>query len=125
MTPFILIADALEVYRSHLRVHVEACFPACRLYEVSSMSELLDVWAKRKPTLVLLDVSLRDERGLRSAVELQSESPGTHVIYLSTFDDPSMRDAFMRNGAAGLVNKIRIESELLPLMHKLLMSGSD
>ena len=69
-------------------------------------AEARQVMAKEPADLVLLDINLPDENGLKFLVEFKKAHPQVPVIILtgSGYDEEMMQEA-LKNGAAGYVSK--------------------
>lgn len=84
------------------------------------MAGLLEAWSDMQPDVILLDTGLGEDRGLRPALDLQNEAPTAKILLLSRYEDDQLRQAVGRIGVAGVVNKILIEKDILPMVGQLL-----
>lgn len=80
---------------------------------VSDDLSLCESAARLQPALVVVDLALAlgDICGLIG--RLRAASPESKVIFLSTYDDPTVARAVLEAGADGLVSKRAIGSDLL------------
>ena len=99
----ILIVDDSEQMRRTIRSLlgdlVEEAFEAC-----DGAEALARVRACR-PDWVLMDVRMKGMDGIRATRLLKSDFPGTNVLIMTSFDDPSVREAAAAAGACAFVLK--------------------
>ena len=62
-----------------------------------------------KPDVVRLDKTMPKMNGIEAAVAIKKERPETVIIGLCTTDDAYTVEAFMKAGAAAVVNKDRVD----------------
>jgi DNA-binding NarL/FixJ family response regulator len=75
--------------------------------------EAVEMAADCKPDVVLLDKTMPKMNGIEAAVAIKKERTETVIIGLCTTDDAYTVEAFMKAGAAAVVNKDRVD-ELYP-----------
>jgi DNA-binding NarL/FixJ family response regulator len=116
MAPLILIADALDEYRLKLQKALSSHFPSWRIEATASMDDLVQTWKQERPAAVLLDESLKSEKGARPALDMKEAVPETLLILMSAYDDEHIRQAASKVGVDGVVNKMALEEKLFPLL---------
>ena len=80
----VLVADDHTIVRSGIR-HVLESEPGFTVVaEASTGGEALELASSLHPDVVVLDISMPGESGLRVAAELRRRVPETHVLILST-----------------------------------------
>jgi len=80
--------------------------------EARTCAQAVELAARHKPDLVLLDLSLPDKSGLEALPLIGKHSPHTRVLMMSMHDDPQhVREAIDR-GAAGFIVKDAAPLEL-------------
>ena len=84
-----------------------------------TLSETLELVAKQKPDVLLLDVSLPDGDGIDAIPQLQAELPETAVIILTMFAEAAVIRRAMQNGAKGYLFKSTNADELLTAIRKV------
>jgi DNA-binding NarL/FixJ family response regulator len=65
-----------------------------------------------RPDVVLMDIELPGQDGIRATAELAATSPGTAVVMVSMRDDPATRAEARAAGAAAFVGKHEIDFAL-------------
>jgi FixJ family two-component response regulator len=73
--------------------------------------------------VAVLDVWMPEINGLEVQASLGQSSPGTHIIFISGRDDPSVRQAALDAGAFGFLSKPFKDEELIQLIEKALASA--
>ena len=113
----ILIADDHAVVRSGLRAllssdpHIEV------VGEAADGAETLHRVAMLRPDLVLLDITMPHESGIRVAQRLKEAHPAVQVLFLTMHEDEGLLHEALRTGAAGYVIKRAEETEILRAIH--------
>ena len=70
-----------------------------------------------QPDLGLLDTTMPQESGVRSAQRLKAVHPGIKVLFLTMHEDEALLHEALRTGAAGYVIKRAEEMEILQAIH--------
>ncbi len=81
--------------------------------EASEIAEALQVVARVRPDMVLLDVALPDGSGLDAITPILRACPGTRVVMLTVADEGDAVLKAMRCGASGYVLKGSSAGELI------------
>jgi len=68
---------------------------------------------QRQPDVILMDINLPDKSGIDLCKEVREQWPGIFVIGLSTFNQLSLIQKMIANGASGYVLKNATEDELM------------
>jgi DNA-binding NarL/FixJ family response regulator len=103
---------------------IKASFAQFRLREAGSVEEALKIVGTEKVDIVLMDIELPGMNGVDGTRALLEHSPGSSVIVVSIFDDPSHRTAASKAGAKAYVCKRLVHKELIPVIEGL-MSRED
>jgi len=113
----ILIADDHSVVRAGIRCLL-ASDPELEIVgEAEDGTQTLELAASLEPDLVLLDISMPPESGIRTSQKLKDQNPRTIVLFLTMHEDESLLHAALRSGAAGYIIKRAEESEILQAIH--------
>jgi len=82
--------------------------------------ESLRAIRQNKPTLVLVDVSLKDSDGIELLKELRAQDPDLPVLVLSMHDESLYAERALRAGARGYIMKQEAPQTLLQAIRKVL-----
>jgi len=104
MSVRLLIADDHEVIRTGLR-SLLAGTDIEIVGEAASGSETVTEAEKVKPDVILLDIRMPDGDGLSTLEKLRSKVPESHVVMLSTYDNPTYVARAVALGACDYVLK--------------------
>lgn len=114
----ILLAD------DHAAALVQATRVLCEYWDIAGTAangrELLDVAARLRPDVIILDIAMPILDGFEAARRLRDAGSEARLVFLSVWDDPDYVAAAMRLGAAGYVVKSRIASDLVPAVEAAL-----
>ncbi|MFT3827458.1 MAG: response regulator transcription factor [Chitinophagaceae bacterium] len=75
---------------------------------------------KQLPDIILMDINLPDMSGIDLCKEVKEKYPSVFVIGLSTFNQYSLIEKMMDNGASGYVLKNASQEELMEALHTVL-----
>jgi DNA-binding NarL/FixJ family response regulator len=108
----VLVADDHTIVRSGIR-HVLESEPGFSVVaEASTGGEALELASSLHPDVVVLDISMPGEPGLRVAAELRRRVPETHILILSMHDNTEYVLESLRAGAHGYLLKDTAATEL-------------
>jgi DNA-binding NarL/FixJ family response regulator len=91
--------------------------------EAGDATEALRQVADCRPTLVLLDVGMREVNGIELAAQLLSNDPALKVLMLSMHDNPEYVQRALQAGASGYVLKDAPASEIVNALHTVAAGG--
>jgi two-component system, NarL family, response regulator NreC len=113
----ILIADDHSVVRSGLRALLSADPDLEVVGEAEDGEATLRLAESLSPDMVLLDITMPPENGIRTAQRLKEAHPKLEVLILTMHEDESLLHEALAAGAAGYVIKRAEESEILQAIH--------
>ena len=116
----ILIADDHVVVRSGLRCLLAPAAELEIVGEAADGTETLELAESLQPDLVLLDISMPPESGIKTAQRLKEKYPKMIVLFLTMHEDESLLHAALRSGAAGYIIKRAEEQEIVQAIHTAL-----
>ena len=123
MTPVrVLLADDHTLVRAGIRSLLESVAGVEVVAECGDGRESLELIAKHRPDVALLDIGMPGLNGLEVAKRTAQESPKTRVIILSMHGDESHVTRALRAGVAGYLLKGAAVAEL-PLALQAVMRG--
>jgi len=100
----LLVADDHEVVRTGL-ASLLAGSDIKIVAEAKDASEAVKLTVKHKPDVVLLDIRMPEGDGLEALEKIHKEVPGTRVVMLSTYDNPTYVARAVAMGASDYVLK--------------------
>ena len=116
----ILIADDHAVVRSGLRALLLADPEIEVVGEAKDGSETLELAGTLHPDVVLLDVTMPPENGIKTAKRLKAAHPEIVLLFLTMHEDEALLHEALRAGAAGYVTKRAEEAEILQAIHAVI-----
>jgi DNA-binding NarL/FixJ family response regulator len=115
----ILIADDHEVARRGIRALLES-HPAWEVCgEAKDGREAVELAAKLKPHLILLDIGMPNLNGLEAARQILAASPDIAILILTMQDSDNVVREVLRAGARGFLLKSDAGSDLIAAVEAL------
>ena len=118
----ILLVDDHMVVREGVR-RLLSDMEGVQIYEAASGEEALDLFAKERPELVLLDLNLTGIGGLELLRRLLAEDEKVHVVVFSMHAEPIYAARALRLGARGYVSKSAGADELITAVKRVAEGG--
>lgn len=124
MTPIrVLIVDDHALVREGIRQALAA--PGFEVVdEAADGAEGLSKARRHHPDVVLLDISLPGENGLRTAARLRTEVPASRILMLSVYDQPEYVMEAVRVGAHGYLLKDTMPTDLRDAIKTVVTGGT-
>jgi two-component system response regulator NreC len=113
----ILIADDHAIVRTGLRELLRADSALDVVGEAADGDEALRLAGTLLPDLVLLDITMPPENGIKTAIRLKEQFPKIVLLFLTMHEDEGLLHEALRAGASGYVIKRAEESEILRAIH--------
>ena len=111
----LLLADDSDVTRHAIRRLLEEEPNIQLVAEATSFADVVRMAAELKPDVVLIDLHMRDEREFDPALtKSRLHGCAKHVLAMSVWVDGVSRALATDYGAAKLLDKSRLASELIP-----------
>ena len=119
----VVLVDDHPIMRHGLAqlIRMESGLDVCG--EAGSAREGLEVIAKLKPDLAVIDLTLPDKNGLELVKDIRAMHPATQCLVLSMHDEALYGERSLRAGARGYVMKEEAADHLIHAIQKVL-SGS-
>jgi NarL family two-component system response regulator LiaR len=108
----VLIADDHAILREGLRALLRLHDDIEVVGEAADGREAVDLAAKLRPDVVLMDVAMPGLGGLEATIELKRIRPDAKVIVLTQYDDREYLRRFLQAGVSGYLLKKTAGSEL-------------
>ena len=118
--PRVLIADDHPAVRRGLKEIIAEALPSAAIEEARNGAETLALARKRKPDVVVLDVSMPGRSGLEVLKELKEEYPKVPVLVLSVHPEEQFAVRALKAGAAGYLTKESAPEELVRAIRAVL-----
>ncbi len=101
----LVLADDHEMVRVGLRTVLARCPRIEIVAEARSIAEVIETTARLKPDVILLDVRFPDGNGFDACRQIQSQSPQTRVLILTSYGDDETILGAIEAGADGYLLK--------------------
>jgi DNA-binding NarL/FixJ family response regulator len=82
--------------------------------EAADGHQAVELYAKHKPDLVLMDLRMPIKDGIEATIEIRSQDASARVLMLTTFDGDTDIHKALQAGAQGYVLKSATGQELIP-----------
>lgn len=109
----LLLIDDHRVVRSGLKMLLEGQDDVEIIGEAGNASEAINLVAKLKPGVVLMDISLPDMSGIEATKTIKGSWPEVSVVALTIHEDEEYFFKMLEAGASGYVPKRAAPEELL------------
>ena len=120
----LLLVDDHPLVRDGLRMRLEAVPGFEVVGEAGNASEARERMAALKPSLVLMDVGMKDVNGIDLTAMLLAREPALQVLMLSMYDNPEYVQRAMQAGARGYVLKDAPASEIIAAIEAVAGGGT-
>ena len=120
MTVRTMIVEDFPAFRRAIRSILDGEPSVCVVCEVADGLEAVQNAVELKPDLILLDIGLPTLDGIEVARRLSALVPRSKIIILSLEASPGIVKEAMSAGASGYVFKLRMDTDLLPMIDAVL-----
>jgi len=121
----ILIVDDIAEWRTQVRKMLESRPEWQAVGEACDGLQAIQIAAKLKPDLVLLDIGMPALNGVDAARLIRQSSPSSRIIFVTQESDEDVRMSALATGAEAYVLKANAASELLPAVEAALQTFTD
>lgn len=101
----ILVVDDNARYRRQLQHMIAKVCPQTMIYEAENIATALHLAQHLSPELILVDVVLGDEDGIRCTRRIKVVSPSSRVILISAYPDREFHRLGLQAGAVAFLDK--------------------
>ena len=116
MKPKLLIVDDSSILRETTRGILESKFPTLRVFEAQDGKEACTQIHDDLPDLILMDIRLPGENGLKLTRKIRASFPKIKIIIFTNYDLPEYRQAAFENGADFFLSKSTQSTKKLSTM---------
>ncbi|HAR62062.1 MAG: DNA-binding response regulator [Candidatus Margulisiibacteriota bacterium] len=113
----ILMVDDHKIMREGLRALLEKESEMEVISEAENGRSAVDLAAKLKPNLVIMDASMADLNGIEATRQIIANSPAIKVLGLSMYSDRRFVTGMLSAGASGYILKDCAFEELITAIH--------
>lgn len=115
----ILLIDDHAMFRSGLRMVLNAGLPDAKLFEAGTLNEALQ-GAPDILDVILLDIKLPGLNGVDGIALLKRKWPQIPVLMLSSQDEPETVRLALARGAFGFISKADTANKIIALLNRIL-----
>jgi DNA-binding NarL/FixJ family response regulator len=112
-SPAILLVDDNPRYRKQLLRIIGNLCPRVTIYEAEAIQDAVHLAQNIKPQLVLVDVVLGDEDGIRCARRIKAVSQQSRIIMISAYPDREFHRLSLESGAVAFLDKRDLDAVTL------------
>ena len=116
----ILVADDHFIVRMGLVSLISTESDMEVVAEAADGAQVVDLFGKCKPDLVLMDLRMPVKDGIQATTEIRSQHPDARVLVLTTFDGDTDIHKALQAGAQGYVLKNSTGEKLIPAMRAVI-----
>jgi len=116
----ILLIDDHAMFRTGLRMVLDADMPGTKIFEASSLDEAIN-GTPGHVDVVLLDIKLKGLNGLEGIALLKRKWPLVPILMLSSQDEPETVRLALTRGAAGFVSKAEAAGKIVDAINRALL----
>jgi len=116
-----LIVEDSPIYRGILKECLEKLFSSITVEEASEGDEGVQKTGVFRPQIVFMDIQLPDGNGLDLIEKMKAKHSGVKVVLMTGFDSPEYREAAIRRGADGYIDKNSLNPGQVEKMVKSLL----
>jgi two-component system response regulator NreC len=109
----VILADDHAVVRSGVRQFLASARDIRVVGEASDGQEAVDLTARLRPDVLVMDVSMGDMDGITAAARVREQTPDTRVLMLTMHSEEEYLASALRAGASGYLVKSAADRELI------------
>jgi DNA-binding NarL/FixJ family response regulator len=118
-TTNILLIDDHAMFRSGLRMVLNASLPDSEVFEAGTMNEAMQ-GAPDMLDVVLLDIKLPGLNGVDGIALLKRKWPQVPILMLSSQDEPETVRLALARGATGFISKAETADKIVALLQRII-----
>lgn len=109
----LLLVEDSSRYRVELRRMIERAYPEAAVYEADTTQQALRLARALKPSLILVDVVLGDEDGIRCTRRLKGQDPSARIVLISAYPDREFHRLGLEAGAVAFLDKKDLNTNVM------------
>jgi len=115
----VLLVDDHPLFRDAVRRVLDRHVNIRVVAESGDGNEAVELSAKLKPNVTVLDIGLRGLSGLEVVRKIKTESPETAVLVLTVHDDAEHVRSMLQGGASGFLTKDVLGGEIVEAIQRV------
>jgi two-component system, NarL family, invasion response regulator UvrY len=119
----IVVADDHPLIREGLKNTLAAEHDLQVVGEAGTAEEVMDVVQKRRPHVLILDISMPGSAGLTLLERVKGVSKKTRILVLSMHPEKLFAVRALKEGASGYISKATVADVLVPAIRKVAGGG--
>jgi DNA-binding NarL/FixJ family response regulator len=88
--------------------------------EAADIESALDLVVSKRPSLVIVDIALKDGHGIDLIKRIVAAGVKTRMLVVSAYDESFFAERALRAGALGYINKQELQSKVIEAMRAVL-----
>ena len=88
--------------------------------EAADIESALELIVSKRPSLVLVDIALRDGHGIDLIKRIVAAGVNTRMLVVSAYDESFFAERALRAGALGYINKQELQGQVVEAMRTVL-----
>jgi two-component system invasion response regulator UvrY len=121
----ILIVEDDANVRRLLGQWLSLTFPWCQVLEAATGEDGVRLAQSVSPRVVIMDISLPGISGIEATRRIKASVPGTEVVFLTIHEAEAYRKDAASAGASAYVSKRKMQTELIPVLERMLSRSAD
>lgn len=109
----LLLVDDHEMVRTGLRMLLERQADLIIVGEASTAAQALQLVEETQPDVIIMDITLPDENGIRATRRIKEKYPSVAVVALTIHEDEQYFFEMLQAGASGYVPKRAAPEDLI------------
>ena len=121
----VLIVDDNSMLRETTRIFLESRFPELRVLEAQDGKEALELTNDHEPDLILMDIGLPGENGLKLTRKIKNLYPQITIAIFTNYDFSEYRKAAFERGADFFLSKSLRHKNRLSNLVEFILTAAD
>lgn len=116
MAATILVIDPYEAVRRALCQWLQVEFPSIHVLQARNESEAITCIDVKLPNLVIIDILLPGNNGVKTTQKIKSLLPLVPILILTMYEDEEYRTEVLKAGASIFIPKQKMFKQLIPIV---------
>jgi len=120
----VMLTDDHTLFRQGIRTLLSSEPDLEVVGEAANASEAVDLARQVRPDVVLMDIGMPGMSSFEATRVIRKERPGTHIVFLSMYDDEDYLSEGVEIGASGYILKDSPADQLVTAIREVQRGGS-